>query len=223
MPEPVLTLKLRIALLGMIAALACTTAWAEKADRLKPMNIESDTLRYDDSKQTSVFAGRVVLTKGTIVMRGARIDIRQDPDGSQYGLITAEPGKRAFFRQKREGLDEFTEGEAETIEYDGKGDRVKFTKRAELRRYRGATLNDEITGSLIVYDNATEVFSVDGGSPVNTPFAAGTVTPSGAPVANGRVRAILTPKPSASEPLPEPAASTPAQLRSSPGLSGSKN
>src|SRR5450759_1643503 len=117
----------------LIAALALNggAACAEKADRDKPMNVESDSLRYDDLKQTSVFTGRVVLTKGTILIRGARIDVRQDADGYQYGVVTAEPGKLAFFRQKREGLDEYIEGEVETIDYDGKADRVKFSQHAE--------------------------------------------------------------------------------------------
>ena len=94
------------------------------------MNIEADALRYDDLKQTSVFTGNVVLTKGTIVIRGARIDVRQDPEGYQYGVVTAEPGKLAFYRQKREGVDEFIEGEGEVIEYDGNADHVKFIKHA---------------------------------------------------------------------------------------------
>ena len=93
------------------------------------MNIEADALRYDDLKQTSVFTGNVVLTKGTIVIRGARVDVRQDPEGYQFGVVTAEPGKLAFFRQKREGVDEFIEGEGETIEYDSKADSVKFIKQ----------------------------------------------------------------------------------------------
>ena len=98
--------------IGLMPALAR----AERADRDKPMNIESDALRYDDKTQTSTFTGRVVLTKGTIVMRGARLDVRQDDQGNQFGTMQAEPGKRAFFRQKREGLNEFIEGEGETIE-----------------------------------------------------------------------------------------------------------
>ena len=109
-------------LLLLVALVFSSAALAEKADRNKPMNVESDTLRYDDLKQTSVFSGKVVLTKGTILIRGAKIDVRQDPEGYQFGLITAEPGKLAFFRQKREGLDEFIEGEAETIEYDSRAD-----------------------------------------------------------------------------------------------------
>lgn len=210
----------RVVFLPLIWALGCGAALAERADRFKPMNIESDNLRYDDLKQTSVFSGRVVVTKGSIVMRGARIEIRQDPEGNQFGVVTAEPGKRAFYRQKREGLDEFTEGEADSIEYDSKADRVKFIKRAELRRYRGATLNDEITGNVIVYDNIAEVFSVDGGSA--NPASAPSVTSSGTPATSGRVRAILTPKSagaSAASPSPVP----PANLRISPGLSEGKN
>src|SRR5450830_1928923 len=127
-------MKSSLRLLLLIAALGLSVglARAEKADRNKPMNVESDALRFDDLKQTSVFTGRVVLTKGTIIIRGAKIDVRQDADGNQFGVVTAEPGKLAFFRQKREGLDEFIEGEGETIEYDSLADTVKFISKGQL-------------------------------------------------------------------------------------------
>jgi lipopolysaccharide export system protein LptA len=83
-----LTAALALCLLGPLAANA------EKADRDKPMNVEADALRYDDLRQVSVFTGRVVLTKGTILIRGARLEVRQDADGFQYGIVTAEPGAR---------------------------------------------------------------------------------------------------------------------------------
>lgn len=171
-------------------------AHAEKADRNKPIIIDADTLRYDDVKQVGVYAGNVVLTKGSIVIRAARIDVRQDPDGSQSSIITGTPEKPAFFRQKREGMDEFIEGESELIEYDGRADTVKFVKNAVLRRLRGATLADEITGAVIVYENLTDRFSVDG-SAAN----------GGAPATGGRVRAMLTPKPEAAAAAPKTAAS----------------
>lgn len=194
-------------LLVSLAFAATTPARAERADRNQPMNVEADSLRYDDLRQTSVFTGRVVLTKGTIVIRGARVDVRQDAEGYQYGVVTAEPGKRAYFRQKREGVDEFIEGEGEVIEYDGKLDRVKFIRRAEMRRYRGATLADEMAGSVITYENLSDVFTVDGGPASQTP--------------NGRVRAVLAPRDGASAPgAPRTPPTPPAQLRTSPGLSG---
>jgi lipopolysaccharide export system protein LptA len=182
-------------------------AGAEKADRDKPMNIEADALRYDDLKQISVFSGNVVVTKGTIVIRGARVEVRQDPEGYQFGVVTAEPGKLAFYRQKREGLDEFIEGESQTIEYDGKADRVKFIKQAEMRRLRGGAVSDEMVGSLITYDNGNDVFTVDGGP--------------GSPASGGRVRAVLAPRPSASAPAATPAQPA-TQLRPSMTLDGSR-
>jgi lipopolysaccharide export system protein LptA len=197
-------------LLAVCAALV-TPAWAEKADRNKPMNIEADTLRYDDVKQVSVFTGNVVLTKGSIVIRAAQVDVHQDADGYQFGIITGGPDKLAFFRQKREGLDEFIEGESELIEYDGRADTVRFLRKAVLRRLRGATLADEITGARIVYENLTDTFSVDGSA-----------AKGGAPVQTGRVRAMLTPKPEVAASAPKPA--TPAQpvpaLRATTTLGG---
>jgi len=203
---------MRLPLLPVVLAisLACPFgALAEKADNDKPMNVEADSLRYDDLRQVSVFTGKVVLTKGTIVIRGARLEVRQDPEGYQYGIVTADPGKRAFYRQKREGLDEWIEGESEVIDYDGKADRVKFIRQAELRRLRGATLADEMVGSLITYENTTDVFTVDGGP--------------ASPRPGGRVRAVLAPRDGASAPA-GPAgrapATPPAQLRAAPGISG---
>lgn len=52
---------------------------------------------------------------------------------------------------------------ANQIDYNGQINQVKFIGSAVLRRYRGAVLGDETAGSLIVYNNANETFSVDGG------------------------------------------------------------
>jgi lipopolysaccharide export system protein LptA len=170
--------------------LACATlspqAWADTADRSKPMNIEADVLRYDDLQQTTVFTGKVVLTKGSITIRGAKLEVRQDPQGYQYGTVTGSAAEPAFFRQKRDSVDEFIEGQGETLVYNGKADTVRFEKNALLRRYRGSTLADEVSGAVILYENLSDRFSVDGSAP-------------GA-ASKGRVRATLTPKPEGKTP-----------------------
>jgi lipopolysaccharide export system protein LptA len=79
------------ALLALAAASAASVAQAERADRNQPMNAEADALRYDEASQTSVFSGRVVITKGTILIRGAQVEVRQDPQGRQFGTILAGP------------------------------------------------------------------------------------------------------------------------------------
>ena len=164
-------------------ATAPVAAVAEKADRDKPMHIEADALTHDDLKQVSIFKGRAVLVKGTLILRGDRIEIREDPDGYQSGLIFSESGKRAFFRQKREGANEYIEAEGQRIEYDGKRDVVTILDKGEVRRYRGTTLTDQMMGQRIVYENLSDVFSIDG----QRPDASGSTT-------GGRVRATLVPK-----------------------------
>jgi lipopolysaccharide export system protein LptA len=183
-----------------------TSAWAEKADRDKPLNAQADALKYDDLKQTSVFTGNVIITKGTIAMRGGRVDVRQDAQGFQYATITSNGNAQAYFKQKREnGVDEWIEGLADTIEYDGKADKVKLIKNANLKRLKGASLNDEIVGGLVVYDNTTDVYTVDGG------------TSQGG--SGGRVSAILSPKPTT---VVAPAAAPQGTLRQSTTLGGEK-
>ena len=114
---------------------------------------------------------------------------------------------------KREGLDEYFEGEGELIEYDGRADTVRISSKAQLRRYRGATLADEFTGDLIVYNNTTDMFSIDGTQPRT----------GASPAPGGRIRAMLIPKPPA-QAASAPASGAPATpaLRSRTTLDGEK-
>lgn len=190
-------------LLCVACAIGVGAVHAEKGDGKQPMNIEADALRYDDLKQTSVFTGNVVLRRGSIVIRGARVEVRQDPQGYQYGVVTAAPGERAYFRQKRDGEDEYIEGESETIEYDGRADVFKLLNHAELRRLRGTQVADVVTGGVIQYDSLKDVFTVDG-SPRQ---------------GDGRVRATLTPRNEKVAPAP---AQPGVPLRSDDTLSRSR-
>jgi len=187
---------LSLLLVAAVAAGTALPATAERADRDKPMHAEADSLRYDDLKQTSVFTGNVVITKGTTVIRGAQVNVSQDPEGYQLAVATAAPGKLAYYRKKRDGVDEYIEGEGERIEYDSRADLVKFIKRGVVRRYKGAVLSDETSGALIVYDNNTDVFTVDAGDKNGSAANPG-----------GRVRAMLSPRaaaPAASAAVPPP-------------------
>jgi lipopolysaccharide export system protein LptA len=166
--------------IALAAALAAPVALAERADRYKPTNVEADRMNYDDLKQVNEFTGSVVLTKGTITIRGDRMVLRQDPEGYQYGTTT---GKLASFRQKRDGVDEWIEGYAEEIFYDGKAETVRLTGRAKVRRLEGTRVADEIDGAVIVYDSRSEQFSVDGSGQAKGPSTAG-----------GRVRVTIQPR-----------------------------
>lgn len=181
-----------------LALTAALPAQAEKADRLQPMQIEADSLQHDEARQLTLIQGRITATKGSIVMRGERMEVRQSAEGRQNAQLTANAGDRVFFRQKREGLDEFIEGEAERADYDGARDIVTLTGRAELRILRGAQAINRVEGQVIVFNNTTETYTVDGRSEGGS----------------SRVRATISPR-TASQPAPAPAPG----LRSNPRLS----
>ena len=184
-------IKFTSLLFALITALTVVGASAEKADRNKPMNIEADALKHDEQKQVTTFSGKVLMTKGSLVLKAARMEVKQDAQGNQIATMSAESGDRIFFRQKREGLDEYTEGEAETAIYNSQADTLTLSNRAELRLVRGTVVADRIQGQQIVLNNTTEVFSVDGKSS----------TTSGAS-GSQRVRATLTPRAKTQEPAP---------------------
>jgi lipopolysaccharide export system protein LptA len=200
----------RLVALGLLALGAAQVAVAQRADRDAPMNIEADALRYDDASRTSTFTGNVVITKGSILMRGTRVVLRQDEQGNQFGVIEGDARSQGMFRQKRDGLDEWIEGRGDRIDYDSRSDLVRLQGGASLRRFRGTELSDEAQGGVIVYNSATEVFSVQGGAEGRT-----TENPS------GRVRAMITPAPRSPSPS-DAAAQEPANLRSSPQIEESR-
>lgn len=161
-------------------------AHAEKADREKPIHIEANRVTVDDIKQLSVFDGNVVLTQGTLVIRGDRLEVRQDKEGFKQGTVW---GKPAYFRQKRDGVNEFIEAWAERVEYDGRADKLQLFTRASLKRG-----GDDVSGDYISYDATTEFFQVIGGGSK----AASANNP------DGRVRTVLQPK-TKSKPPTQPA------------------
>jgi lipopolysaccharide export system protein LptA len=187
----------------MLTVVLSTSALAEKADKNKPMDILADKLTHDDIQQLSTYTGNVILTKGTITLRGDKMVIRQDPEGYQYGVIT---GKLASFRQKREGVDQFIEGYGLEINYNGKTEVVRFIERANVRRLEKEKVMDEIQGKIVVYDSRNENYTVEGGS---TESATGS-NPS------GRVKVTIQPKNvdepttslKSSSPVPKPVSAT---------------
>jgi len=186
---------------GTYAFLCMTPAHAELADRTKPMHIEADSMRYDDIGKITNATGRVIATKGTLLLRADAVEVRQDAEGHNFMVATANTGKQVFLRQKREGLNEFYEAQANRAERNEKTSITTLSGKATLRRLAGSTLADEVQGETIVYNEATEVYNVTSG-------AAGHTAPSGVP--SGRVRATIAPRASTAPAPSSPAASGPA-------------
>jgi len=156
-PELIISLMLlSLLLLGFSGRVS-----AEAADRDKPIDLEADTVKVDDS---------------TLVIHADKLIVREDQAGFQHSTSLGNP---TTFKQKMEGKNEYMEGSAQRIEYDGRMDKVQLYTKAWVKR--GA---DIVHGDYIMYDaNAEYAEVIGGGSQAATP---GTPT--------GRVRAIIQPK-----------------------------
>jgi len=210
LPFP-LSRRARCLLTGLlVAALGATSAVrAERADRFQKLKVEADQQgKIDLVNNLVTFNGNVVVSKGTMVIQAARVELRETAGGYHNAVAFGVEGKPATFRQKRDGVDETIEGEADRLEYDGKADTVRFVNRASVRRLRGASVADEISGNVVSYDSTSEVFSVSG-VPAASPTQPG-----------GRVRAVLTPRDgsAAAEEAAQAASRPTPQLKMSPAL-----
>jgi lipopolysaccharide export system protein LptA len=152
---------------------------AERADREKPINLEADRISMDDVKKVQIFEGNVVMTQGTLQIRTNKLVVTQDADGFQKGSAQGGAGGLARFRQKREGKDEYIEGEGERIEHDARNERTEFFVRAWVKSGL-----DEVKGNYVSHDALTEKFLVTSGSETKTAVG----------VPQARVRAIIQPK-----------------------------
>lgn len=162
-------------LLSLMLLLASPLALAEKADRDKPIDIESDTLTNNDAKKTSIYTGNVILTQGTLEIHADKLIVREDSEGFQHSTSTGNP---TTFRQKMEGKEEYIQGSGQRIEYDGRMDKVQLYVKAWVKRGL-----DIVHGEYIMYDANAEFAEVIGG-----PQAATASNPK------GRVRAVIQPK-----------------------------
>ncbi|MBI4755615.1 MAG: lipopolysaccharide transport periplasmic protein LptA [Betaproteobacteria bacterium] len=204
-----------------VAALACLLAiaspvLAERADRDKPIQIDADRITIDDKNKVHILEGRVTLTQGTLVIRSNKIVVTQDAEGFQKGVATGGEGGLARLRQKRDGSDEYVDGEAERIEHDSRSERSEFFIRAYVKSGQ-----DEVRGQYIQYDGKTDNYLVTSGPNATSAAATG----------GTRVRAVIQPKrkdegkstaPAAPGATPAGAATGTPGLKAAPALSPAK-
>jgi lipopolysaccharide export system protein LptA len=181
--------------LVLLVASGSATLAAERADRDEPLTVDAGKMKIDGKRHVRQLTGGVEITRGSLVLRAAEIEMREGPQGA---LATAQgsASQPATFRQKRAGQDEVLEGQGLRIEYDAATEVVRFIDAAQVRVWRNGVVADQVNAQAIVYDHQRDVVEVQGGG--------SSVTPS-------RVRAVVTPRAA-------PAASAPAAPR--PGAAG---
>ncbi len=187
---------LTAALAAAALTLAAAPAQAERADRSKPMSVSSTGANpdvVDLKKHSAVFVGNVIITQGTLEIHADRVEVSEDPDGQRLGFAFGSAERPATFRQKRDGEDEYSEGDATRIEYDSAANRVRFVGAAHLRMLKGTVVTDQANAALITYDTATDTIKLGSGDASTAAASSG-----------GRTTVVFTPKAAGSAPPPKP-------------------
>ncbi|MDD4912601.1 MAG: lipopolysaccharide transport periplasmic protein LptA [Sideroxydans sp.] len=150
-------------------------AYAETADRNKPLHLEANRVLIDDAKKINRFEGNVQMTQGTLLIQADSIEVTEDAAGMQRLIATGHPVK---FRQRYEGSSDYAEGYGNRIEYDTNAETVDFYDHARIKRG-----TDEVQGAHIAYSTKTEIFQ-----------ARGAILNDEADPRNSRVHAVIQPK-----------------------------
>lgn len=170
----------KISLLASLSLMLGHAAYALQSDREQPTTIDANQMTYSEKSNVNVFSGNVLLTRGSLVIRGDKLTLTQMPDGTQFAAVE---GKPATFAQQRDSETNdvlLIKGRANRIEFDGAKEIVKLNGSASIQKTNNDQITEEITGKTITYEQASEFLTVDSSGK----------TPDGKP---SRVQAVIKP------------------------------
>ena len=147
--------------LGAAALLACCSVAcrAEHADRTKEIAVQATDARADHQRQTAEFSGDVVVTQGTLQIHADRVQMRAGPNGERLGFAYGKAGAPVRFRQRGDRPDEWSEGQADRVEYDSVANEVRLIGAATLRNLSGTTVTQAVAGDTLTWDTARDTVS----------------------------------------------------------------
>lgn len=161
------------------------SAYALKNDKQQATTIDANRMTYNEKSNVNVFTGNVLLTRGSLVIRGDKLTLTERADGTQFAKVE---GKPARFKQQRDTESPndilLINGTGNTIEFDGDKSIVILTGDASIQKSTNGQLTESISGTQITYEQNTESLSVLG-SPNNS--------------GSTRVQAVIKPKSKATE------------------------
>ena len=123
-------------------------------DEQQPINIQADSLNASERDGKSVYKGNVVVTQGSLTLKGEQIEVIH-PKGSLSKAITT--GNPATFKRYNTDEKSWVNGKASTIEYNTQSKTVLLIGNAEVEQ-PGKHL---ITGPKLFYDMQKQTLSAE--------------------------------------------------------------
>jgi lipopolysaccharide export system protein LptA len=131
--------KYSIALLYFICV---TQTFALSTDKNQDIEIESDTVYLDDTKNHGIYNGNVVVTQGSIRITGDSLTVYYTNDNELEKIIVE--GQPATFKQLPDGSDIYDEAEALIMEYQESMSMIILKKEAKVNQDDRMLIADHI-------------------------------------------------------------------------------
>lgn len=127
-------------------------AFALKGDEIKPVQIEADQATLDQKQMETVFTGKILITRGSILIHADKGVADQNPKGDKTVTLFGSP---VTFQQTMDD-GQLVTGQADKFDYATQTNLAVLTGRARIKKG-----NDMVTGSKITYNTKTQVYSVN--------------------------------------------------------------
>ena len=144
---------------ALLAAGVLATAHAEHTDRSKPIEVTAANGQADRIHQTAEFSGDVVVSQGSLEIHADRVTMREGANGERLGFAWGKAGTPVHFRQRGDRPGEWSDGQAERMEYDSVANEVRLIGAASLRNLNGDVVTQSVDAPTITYDTARDTVS----------------------------------------------------------------
>lgn len=134
-------------------------SFALKSDQSQPTKFTADKVDFNDVTQEYVLSGKVVVQRGSILVKGVKAVVVVDPEGFQRISVIGDANQLAEFTQQLDApTTEFIEAQGELILYDARDDNLLITGQAYTVRRSGTKLRDQLQADQIQYNLFTEKY-----------------------------------------------------------------
>ena len=135
-------------------------AHALPTDQDEPIYVEADSANIDEAKGITRYTGSVIITQGSMVLKGETVDLLRGNDDTINQIISK--GAPAYFEQRPQLDQEITYATGSTLDYTVSSQLLLITGDAKVTQG-----GDEFTGAQINYDMANskvKAFSSESGN-----------------------------------------------------------
>jgi len=116
-------------------------SWALSTDVEKPVNIEADTVMFNNEKGVADYQGHVIILQGSLEIRADKVNI-QAPGHEIISIVAT--GKPVNMQQTMDD-GQIVKGQGNTITYQVKGKKIVLTGNAKLEQGKDMISNNNIT------------------------------------------------------------------------------